>query len=191
MIMEKDTPRVAEFSREFNDLLFKLLEKDPIKRINWDEIKVHPFWAGLPSCIEFTKRIYPHQPQFDAYLQQRGIVPQHFHDMRSNPLAKKFGAPAASGGKVDIMRLSHNVRKNVKKEEDEQHENQYEAAAVTSSKGAAAEDEDDFKLKNRNMVLNFGEKAEEDTVSDEGKQTNSGGSTPQASMPTGPGFIAA
>jgi len=35
MILEAETPRVAGFSAEFNDLISKLLEKDPIKRINW------------------------------------------------------------------------------------------------------------------------------------------------------------
>jgi serine/threonine-protein kinase ULK4 len=44
MILESDFPRVEGFTREFNDLLFKLLEKDPIKRINWEELKSHPFW---------------------------------------------------------------------------------------------------------------------------------------------------
>jgi serine/threonine-protein kinase ULK4 len=44
MILESDFPRVECFTREFNDLLFKLLEKDPIKRINWEELKSHPFW---------------------------------------------------------------------------------------------------------------------------------------------------
>jgi hypothetical protein len=32
---------VADFSADFNDLIGKLLEKDPIKRINWEELKDH------------------------------------------------------------------------------------------------------------------------------------------------------
>jgi hypothetical protein len=38
--------------------------------------------------------------------------------MRNNSLAKKFGG--MGNGKVDILRLSHNVRKNMKKEDDEE-----------------------------------------------------------------------
>lgn len=53
MIVEQDFPMPEGFSREYEDLLGKLLEKDPIKRINWEEIKAHPFFAGMP---EFTKR---------------------------------------------------------------------------------------------------------------------------------------
>lgn len=41
LIVTSDFPRVEAFSIEFNDLLRKLLEKDPLKRINWDELKTH------------------------------------------------------------------------------------------------------------------------------------------------------
>ena len=41
MITKADFPKVEGFSKEFEDLLGKLLEKDPIKRINWDELKTH------------------------------------------------------------------------------------------------------------------------------------------------------
>ena len=39
MIIDADFPKVDGFSQEFNDILTKLLEKDPIKRINWEELK--------------------------------------------------------------------------------------------------------------------------------------------------------
>ena len=39
MIIQADFPRVDGFSIEFNDLLRRLLEKDPIKRITWEELK--------------------------------------------------------------------------------------------------------------------------------------------------------
>lgn len=59
MIVEQETPRLEGFSADFNDLMAKLLEKDPLKRITWDELKKHPFWA---TEDEFTKRVFPHQP---------------------------------------------------------------------------------------------------------------------------------
>jgi serine/threonine protein kinase len=61
MILEKEVPKVLGFSNEFNDLLIKLLDKDPIKRMNWDEIKAHPFWTLGSYKYEFTKRLYPPQ----------------------------------------------------------------------------------------------------------------------------------
>jgi serine/threonine-protein kinase ULK4 len=62
MIVEAEIPRLDGFSREFLDLINKLLEKDPLKRINWDELKSHSFWVGGKRQYEFTKRIYPIQP---------------------------------------------------------------------------------------------------------------------------------
>ena len=44
MIFEAETPSVSNFSDDFNDLLKCLLEKDPTRRMNWQEIKQHPFW---------------------------------------------------------------------------------------------------------------------------------------------------
>lgn len=71
--------------------------------------------------MAFTKRVYPPQIQFDNYLRSRGIIPEHFYDMRSNPLAKKLShlQSQQSSNKVDIMRLSHNVRLNIRKEQEE------------------------------------------------------------------------
>lgn len=61
MIVESDCPRLDGFSPQFNDLISKLLEKDPIKRLSWDEIKKHPFWTCTQDFEpEFTKRVYPH-----------------------------------------------------------------------------------------------------------------------------------
>jgi len=45
MIVDGECPLLeGVFSIDLTDLIKKLLEKDPIKRINWEEIKLHPFW---------------------------------------------------------------------------------------------------------------------------------------------------
>lgn len=44
-ICESETPKVEGFSPAFNDLLARLLEKDPVKRIYWEHLRKHPFWA--------------------------------------------------------------------------------------------------------------------------------------------------
>ena len=60
MVVEGDSPLPVEgTSNDFNDLLRRMLEKDPIKRINWEEIRTHPFWAN--GALEVTKRVYPPQ----------------------------------------------------------------------------------------------------------------------------------
>lgn len=81
MILETETPTVPGFSPEFNDLVSKLLKKDPIERINWPELKRHPYWTAQAPMITLKKAVlYPDQPQFDEYLRSRGIVPTHFYD---------------------------------------------------------------------------------------------------------------
>ncbi len=70
------------------------------------------------------------------FLQSRGIVPQHFYDQRSNPLAKKLAQQSYANPKVDIMRLSHNVRKNMKREDED--ENQYATGAPNRENMASA-----------------------------------------------------
>jgi hypothetical protein len=54
---------VDDFSPAFNDLLQRLLEKDPVKRIYWEHLRKHPFWSK-----EINSRQLPKQPQFDLYL---------------------------------------------------------------------------------------------------------------------------
>lgn len=64
------------FSSLFNDLIKRLLEKDPVKRIQWEHLRKHPFWAK-----EINQRKVPRQPQSDLYLQQcRGIDPEEYHE---------------------------------------------------------------------------------------------------------------
>ena len=66
LIVEGETPLPIDnviISADLTDLLRKLLEKDPMKRINWEELRNHPWWKT--HGFEFTKRTYPQQTQFD------------------------------------------------------------------------------------------------------------------------------
>lgn len=116
------------------------------------------------------------------------IVPEHFYDQRNNPLVKKLGSQASqsslmSSSKVDILRLSHNVRKNMKRDQEDEatdkpshtYNKQGSSTLVNMgmSSGSSANlalqmgvqsieqvqiDKDDVSLNNnRRMVLNFGE----------------------------------
>jgi serine/threonine-protein kinase ULK4 len=104
-------------SPEFNELLSRMLERDPVKRAGWEEVSGHRYWG---EGVHVGKRQYPQQTQFEAYLRLRGIVPEHYYDQRNNPLVRKLGnSTAGSQAKVDILRLSHNVRRNMKREQDD------------------------------------------------------------------------
>lgn len=52
-----------------------LLQKDPLQRPNWVELKQHPVWQLEPK-FEFKKRhvIYPDQPQFADFAREQGIL---------------------------------------------------------------------------------------------------------------------
>jgi len=56
MIVEKDFPRIPSFSSEFNDLLKRLLEKDPLRRVTWDELKAHAWWQCGKTVYELAPR---------------------------------------------------------------------------------------------------------------------------------------
>ena len=63
LIVTAEVPKVDGFSSDFNDLIRRLLEKDPIRRINWDELRTHTFWTFPASGVkhEFPRRIFPQQ----------------------------------------------------------------------------------------------------------------------------------
>lgn len=119
---------VSNFSDDFNDLIRRLLEKDPVRRITWHELKAHPFWYSTAPVYQFKRKtFYPEQPQFDKYLIARGINPKLYHEQRANPIADKFlrsnsySQHSAEGG-VDILRLSMNVKRNMLREQEQNEE---------------------------------------------------------------------
>ena len=116
---------LSNFSEDFNDLVRRLLEKDPARRITWHELKAHPFWYSTAPVYQFKRKsFYPDQPQFDKYLLGRGINPQHYHDQRANPIADRFlrsnsHQQQSNEGGIDILRLSMNVKRNMLREQEE------------------------------------------------------------------------
>ena len=63
-IQTKPLTPIESASSLFMDLLGRLLEKDPVKRISWEHLRRHPFWAR-----EINVRRLPRQPTFDTYLK--------------------------------------------------------------------------------------------------------------------------
>lgn len=62
---EPGTPNA--FSIEFHSLLTGLLEKDPLRRLQWAEVLSHPFWAAAktPDVLQL-----PPQPQMELYARR-------------------------------------------------------------------------------------------------------------------------
>jgi len=89
MITTDAVPQISELSFEMNDLIQKLLLKDPLQRPTWSEIRSHPVWLSSSPVYEFKAKnaFYPDQPQFSEFIHQtRGIsdLPL-FYSQRNKP----------------------------------------------------------------------------------------------------------
>ena len=133
----------------FNDLLSRLLEKDPVKRISWEHLRKHPFWTK-----EINLRKLPRQPAFESYLKKnRGINPDQFVEQQMKdgyfiPNLAHFSAPS----KVDPLRVSQTVRRLNDQE-------------GYDKKGGAKED---FELLNKDQELVFSAQDKKQKVEDAG-----------------------
>ena len=104
-ILESSFDKVDGFSPEFQDLLTKLLEKDPLRRISWEQLRKHPFWEE-----ELPQRNLPSQPQFDTYIKSKGLDPEKFYKQQEkSSYFIPFIAVDPSKRKADILRLSITV----------------------------------------------------------------------------------
>ena len=93
----------------FNDLLQRLLQKDPSQRIYWEHLRKHPFWTR-----ELNQRKLPRQPTFDEYLRTLNIDPEEFAELQAKngffiPNLAHHRAPS----KADPLRVSQSVKKNM------------------------------------------------------------------------------
>ena len=111
-IQTKPYEPIAGASTLFSDLLSRLLEKDPVKRISWEHLRKHPFWTK-----EVNGRKLPRQPSFDEYLKKhRNVDPDAFFEQQAMegffiPNLAHFIQP----GRADPVRLSQRVKKNMLK----------------------------------------------------------------------------
>lgn len=72
MITEDPVPiHTLGGSAEIKEIISLLLEKDPAKRITWEELIEHPYWDENDTK-EFGYLRFPEEPQFEAYLQKYG-----------------------------------------------------------------------------------------------------------------------
>ena len=163
-ILDSPTPKVTEFSDSYNDLLQRLLQKDPTRRATWSEIRNHPFFDGE----EITSYPLPTQPQFDQYLRSRGLDPHkfwiqkesvvegaatgkkeehglHSEERRSDKTSSTASKSSGGSREENILRLSQNVQHNLLRENQGYGDTPHHA-----TKG-------DVKLSNPNQVLDFTE----------------------------------
>ena len=133
MITTDPVPSIADLSFEMNDLIQKLLLKDPLQRPTWQEIKQHPVWLSSSPTYEFKSKYapYPEQPQFKDFIKQtRGISDLDFYYAQRNKPEHKLGTISH---KIDFMRISMNVQKNlIEAAADEENVEDEEQNAMSS-----------------------------------------------------------
>ena len=153
-IIDGPTPKIDNFSLEFNNLIAGLLEKDPIKRISWEALRVHPCWEEVLSELQL-----PPQPQFEAYMISRGIhsskLTEHskgkISELRNLDVIPKVIVTENSKKpkEVDLMRVSQTVKKNLMKDKMEYNQD-------------PGKDTSDIHLVSKDQELNFSEQVEEE-----------------------------
>ena len=100
-----------EISPEAKDFMQRLMTLDPTKRLGAngaDEVKAHPFFAGIDwDKVTTTEAAFIPQvtdPESTDYFDPRGAVLQLFHDSEQPSLTQQFGSdsPNAPGGTPDV-----------------------------------------------------------------------------------------
>ncbi|XP_024394414.1 serine/threonine-protein kinase RUNKEL [Physcomitrium patens] len=113
-------------SHEFEDLVSRLLVKDPVERIQWDELRNHSFWRTKCKVLPL-----PPQPAFENFLRltSRSSSPEETPQLsgRSTPVEKK--ALDAKGSGIDRATMRERSQIQAKKVENKH--------AGQESKGAA------------------------------------------------------
>jgi serine/threonine-protein kinase ULK4 len=128
-ILNAETPYILGASDAFNDLISGLLQKDPSKRMGWEEILWHEFWDGK-RLIQVN---LPSHPSYEQYLKSKGLVQRTngYKNFLYSYDNKKFEAR-------ESIRTSFNGK-------------------------------EDFVIKNRDQVFNFGENWDFEEKSEEAK----------------------
>ena len=121
-IISADTPVIPTASAAFNDLISGLLQKDPSKRIGWEELLWHEFWEGK-RMIQVN---LPEHECYELYLQERGLVQR------------------TTGNYQEYFQTRESIRASIK-------------------------GKDDFVIKSRDQVFNFGENWDTDDKVEEAK----------------------
>lgn len=63
-----------------------LLQKDPVKRISWDNLRSHPFW----SPFDIPTLLIPPQPHFENFIKSRAILEKQVQPLSQNKEENKL-----------------------------------------------------------------------------------------------------
>lgn len=97
------------FSRSFQHLLDRCLEKDPAKRITWAELRQHEWLRQLPKEMHLPMLDLPDQPVFERLFLATQSDPTPTVAL---PKSVLDGTLRQSLGRSDVLRLSVQAQKN-------------------------------------------------------------------------------
>ncbi|KAL2644142.1 hypothetical protein R1flu_011729 [Riccia fluitans] len=194
-ILTEVPPPIRNSTNEFQNLVGRLLVKDPAKRIQWPELREHPFWR-----TKFQSVPLPPQPALLNFLRmaQKSGTPRV--DITASRHATPNAAPsidersrenqknewssylrfllkeesARANGVVNVLRLSKIVKSNLQKEGqgESYRQNVHNAPAANNS---------DVTIVNHDQELDFAEVTENDVdEEDESGPSPSGPAVPSA-----------
>ena len=148
-IVSEPTPNLPEMSKDFNNLVADLLQKEPSKRISWEELVNHPVWERRGGSLEVD---LPAQPLYEKYLRSKGLVQR---------IAAGFGGSGVCRPlEVDVLRISQNLQKNMLRE------------SLVGGYVVQAANGNDVKLGDKDQVVDFGEHCPEDMEENAEKYLN-------------------
>eukprot|EP00736_Rhodelphis_marinus_P010019 Rmarinus@m.7566 len=178
-ILSSPVPPLKSCSPQFNDLLFRLLDKDPSRRLPWSDLVSHEFFAEGGATVPAPRNLH-RQPAFEEFVATHcrpATGPKSLHETPppkpqssrrsrttpSPPAGRESGADqlaaavtgsesARGSGGVDLLRLSVCARKNI--EEDGYH----------AEAGEAADGTVDVALQNYDAELDFTEHSRDHDV---------------------------
>jgi serine/threonine protein kinase len=135
------------FSRAFQHLLTRCLEKDPAKRITWPELRRHEWMRGVPHGMRLPELEMPDQPVFERLFMSptttNGSAPSPSASSSSSNLSSTL---RQSLDRSDVLRLSVQAQRNrlVEREREKQAGNgegrQVEKASGGSRRGGAEQE---------------------------------------------------
>ncbi|MEW5310458.1 MAG: hypothetical protein WDW38_002255 [Sanguina aurantia] len=112
-ILNEEPPPVPGASPEFQELLVRLLDKNPATRINWQDLVTHPFWK-----VRLPTREMPAEPALDAFIARYGLRPSVEEIRQSVTSLKPLDKSRIMRQSINVVRLSRIAQSNLDKEGD-------------------------------------------------------------------------
>jgi len=159
-VLNVEPAPLGSHTREFQDLVSRMLDKNPATRITWPEVAAHPFW-GCPIQVPASM---PPEPALDAFLRRHRLLAPEEPD-RAEALRKSRAVAANARSSVDVFRISQMAARNVEKEQVEGDANGEYGTTRAGGKGASAPAQartqaGDVALDNTDAELDFEERAD-------------------------------